>query len=160
MKDTNQAKTKRRIGYARVSTADQCLDLQVDALRAAGCVEIFTDQGISGAKRRRPGFDAALAAVGAGDTLMIWKMDRAFRSLRHALETIEELEHRGVEFSSLTEAIDTGTASGRCMFHLVSAFAEFERNLISERTKAGLHAARGRGVKLGRPRGEEMVVPA
>ncbi len=140
------------IGYARVSTDEQHLDLQLDALQEAGCVRIFTDQGVSATCRQRVGLDAALEALSAGDTLVIWKMDRAFRSLRHALEMLEVFEADGIEFISLTEQIDTTTALGKCMYQIRYAFAELERNLISERTKAGMAAARKRGIKLGRPR--------
>lgn len=140
------------IGYARVSTEEQHLDLQLDALNEAGCDRIFTDQGISGSCKTRAGFDGALDILRPGDTLVIWKMDRAFRSLKHALEGLEDFETRGVKFISLTEQIDTTTALGKCMYQIRNAFAELERNLISERTKAGLAAAKKRGVKLGRPR--------
>lgn len=139
------------IGYARVSTQDQNLALQRDALREAGCAQIFEDHGLSAVGKVRPGFEAALAALQAGDLFVIWKMDRAFRSMRHALDTLEELEGLGVEFCSLTDGIDTTTPMGRCMYYIRNAFAELERSLISERTKAGLEAARRRGQKLGRP---------
>lgn len=142
----------RRIGYARVSTEDQHLDLQLDALREAECDIVFTDQGISGAARKRPGFDEALAALQDGDIFIIWKMDRAFRSLRHALDVLEALERRNIEFCALTERIDTTTPMGKCMYQIRNAFAELERNLISERTRAGMEAAKRRGVKLGRPK--------
>lgn len=140
------------IGYARVSTDEQHLDLQLDALTEAGCTRIFTDQGISATAKKREGFDKALRLLGAGDVFVIWKMDRAFRSLKHALDTLEDLERRTIEFVSLTEQIDTTTAMGKCMYQIRNAFAELERNLISERTKAGMAAAKKRGVKLGRPR--------
>ena len=139
------------IGYARVSTDEQHLDLQLDALKEAGCTRIFTDQGISAVSRKREGFENALCRLKAGDVLVIWKMDRAFRSLRHALDVLEDLEARGVEFSSLTDHIDTTTAMGKCMYQIRNAFAELERNLISERTKAGMQAAKKRGKKIGRP---------
>jgi len=139
------------IGYARVSTEEQHLDLQIDALEGAGCDPIFTDQGMSAVARHRKGFEGALEFLQGGDTLVIWKMDRAFRSLRHALDVLELLEKRNIEFKSLTDQIDTTTPMGKCMYQIRNAFAELERNLISERTKAGMEAARRRGVKLGRP---------
>lgn len=141
-----------RIGYARVSTEDQNLALQYDALNEAGCARIFEDQGISAVGKVRPGFQAALDALGPGDVFVIWKMDRAFRSLRHALDILEQFERRGVEFLSLTDQLDTTTPMGKCMYQIRNAFAELERSLISERTKAGMEAARKRGSILGRPR--------
>lgn len=143
--------TPALIGYARVSTEEQSMALQIDALEKAGCTRIFIDQGVSAVAKSRPGFEAALLALAPGDTLVVWKMDRAFRSLRNALDVLEQLEVRGVEFRSLTDAIDTSTPIGRCMYQLRNAFAELERSLISERTKAGLAAARRRGVRIGRP---------
>ena len=140
------------IGYARVSTMDQNLHLQRDALEAAGCAQIFEDHGISAVGKTRPGFENALKALNGGDHFIIWKMDRAFRSLRHALDTLEDFETRGIEFRSLTDQIDTTTPMGKCMYQIRNAFAELERNIISERTKAGMAAARKRGVILGRPR--------
>lgn len=141
-----------RIGYARVSTEDQNLALQYDALHEAGCVRIFEDQGISAVGKVRPGFQAALEALAPGDVFVIWKMDRAFRSLRHALDILEQFERRGIEFLSLTDQLDTTTPMGKCMYQIRNAFAELERTLISERTKAGMEAARKRGSVLGRPR--------
>lgn len=141
-----------RIGYARVSTEDQNLALQYDALNQAGCARIFEDQGISAVGKVRPGFQAALDALAPGDVFVIWKMDRAFRSLRHALDILEQFEQRGVEFLSLTDQLDTTTPMGKCMYQIRNAFAELERTLISERTKAGMEAARKRGSVLGRPR--------
>lgn len=140
------------VGYARVSTDEQNLDLQRDALKAAGCDEVFEDLGVSAIAPTRPGFDAALNSLQDGDTFVIWKMDRAFRSLRQALEILELLETRNVSFLSVTEHIDTTTPMGRCMYQIRNAFAELERSLISERTKAGMAAARKRGQVLGRPR--------
>jgi DNA invertase Pin-like site-specific DNA recombinase len=140
-----------KFGYARVSTCDQNLDLQIRALKAAGCAEIFRDEGVSAVAAERPQFSAALASLHPGDTLVIWKMDRAFRSLIHALNVLEDLEHRGVEFQSLTDQIDTATAMGRFVYQVTNAFSELERALISERTRAGMAAARERGVILGRP---------
>lgn len=141
-----------KIGYARVSTEDQNLDLQRIALEDAGCSRIFEDHGISALAKTRPGFESALQTLQPEDQFIIWKMDRAFRSLRHALDTLEELERRQIEFRSLTDQIDTTTPMGKCMYQIRNAFAELERNLISERTKAGMEAARKRGVILGRPR--------
>lgn len=139
-------------GYARVSTEDQNLDLQLDALRAAGCKTIFEDLGVSATARSRQGLDALFAALQDGDTLIIWKMDRAFRSLRQALDVLETFERRRIEFRSLTDQIDTTTPMGKCMYQVRNAFAELERSLISERTKAGMAAARSRGKHIGRPR--------
>lgn len=139
-------------GYARVSTQEQNLDLQRDALRAANCVQVFEDVGVSGGAPARAGFDALLAVLAAGDTVVIWKMDRAFRSLRHALDVLETFEHREIELRSLTDHFDTSTAMGKCMYQVRNAFAELERSLISERTKAGMAAARSRGKHVGRPR--------
>lgn len=139
------------IGYARVSTHEQDCALQTDALEAAGCERVFLETA-SGAKRARPQLQAALAAMAEGDTLVVWRLDRLARSLRHLLETIDSLESQGMKFRSLTEAIDTATSGGKLIFSVMGAIAEFERALISERTKAGLEAARLRGRKGGRPR--------
>lgn len=140
-----------RIGYARVSTEEQNLDLQLYALSAAGCERIYRDEGISAVARERPAFATALAALQPGDTLVIWKMDRAFRSLLHALQVLEQLEARGIHFHSLTDAIDTRTPMGRFVYQIRNAFSELERALIAERTRAGMEAARRRGVRIGRP---------
>jgi DNA invertase Pin-like site-specific DNA recombinase len=140
-----------KVGYARVSTHEQNLSLQQDALKQAGCGKIFNDQ-ISGAKAKRPGLHKARAYVREGDTLVVWRLDRLGRSLKHLLETVTELEERGVGFQSLQESIDTTTSGGRLVFHIFGALAEFERNLIQERTRAGLAAARARGRKGGRPK--------
>ncbi len=139
-------------GYARVSTEDQNLDLQRDALRAAGCEQIVEDVGVSAVAKKRKGFDDLVYALQDGDTLIIWKLDRAFRSLRQALDVLEVFERRGIEFRSLTDQIDTTTPMGKCMYQVRNAFAELERSLISERTKAGMEAARARGKQIGRPR--------
>lgn len=138
------------IGYARVSTGDQNTEAQEAALRAAGCVRVFTDQA-SGAKAARPQLDAALNYLNAGDTLVVWRLDRLGRSLPHLVEVVRLLGDRQVEFRSLTEAIDTTSPSGRLLFHVAAAFAEFERDLIQERTRAGLAAARASGRVGGRP---------
>src|SRR3954462_4549889 len=141
------------IGYARVSTADQNLDAQLDALDRAGCEKVFTDK-VSGSRAERPGLDQALAFVRdrKGDTLVVWKLDRLGRSLKHLIETIGSLSERGIGFKSLQENIDTTTSTGKLVFHVFAALAEFERHLIRERTGAGLAAARARGRKGGRPR--------
>lgn len=142
----------RIIGYARVSTEDQHLDLQIDALKLAGCSDIFEDHGVSATAKQRPSFERALSSLQAGDIFMVWKMDRAFRSLKNALNILEEFENRGIEFRCLTEAIDTTTPMGKCMYQVRHAFSELERNLIRERTKAGMEVARQRGTHLGRPK--------
>jgi len=139
------------IGYARVSTDEQHLDLQRDALKDAGCARIFEDEGLSAVARVRPGFKLAMEMLCPGDTLVVWKMDRAFRSLRHALDFLETLEKQGIEFRSLTEQIDTTTPAGKLIYRIINALAEFERDLNSERTKAGMEAARKRGKRVGRP---------
>jgi DNA invertase Pin-like site-specific DNA recombinase len=138
------------LGYARVSTAEQHLDLQVDALRAAGCYRIFTDTA-SGARAARPALEQVLDQLRPGDTLVVWRLDRLGRSLRHLVETVAALAERGVGFRSLQEQIDTTTPGGKLVFHVFCALAEFERDLIRERTTAGLAAARARGRKGGRP---------
>lgn len=140
-----------RVGYARVSTADQDLQLQRDALAAAGADLVYEDTA-SGASRKRPELAAALQRVSAGDTLIVWKLDRLGRSMKHLVDVITDLDDRGVMFVSLTEGFDTRTNVGRMLFHVVGALAEFERDLIQERTRAGLDAARRRGRKGGRPR--------
>jgi len=140
------------IGYARVSTDTQHLDLQQDALRAAGCERIFTDT-VSGATTERPGLTAALAASRAGDVLVVWKLDRLGRSLAQLVATIQALAERRIEFRSLQEQLDTTTPGGKLIFHLFASLAKFERDLIRERTRAGLAAARARGRKGGRPKG-------
>ena len=140
------------IGYARVSTEDQNLALQLDALRAAGCELIFRDEGVSGSETDRVELNKALQALAAGDVLVVWKLDRLGRSLAHLMHIVTRLEAEAIGFRSLSEAIDTTTASGRLLFHIVGAIAEFERNLISERTSAGMAAAKARGQHLGRER--------
>ncbi len=140
-----------QIGYARISTDDQTLDLQRDALTKAGCDQICTDT-MSGARADRPGLAQALALARDGDTLVVWRLDRLGRSLRHLIETVTELEQRGIGFKSLNEAIDTTSSGGKLVFHIFGALAEFERDLIRERTRAGLAAARARGRTRGRPK--------
>lgn len=140
------------VGYVRVSSEEQTtLDLQRDALLAAGVTRLHTDEGESGAARRRPGLDAVLADLVRGDVLVVWKLDRLGRSLSHLIQVIASLADRGVGFRSLTEAIDTTTPQGKPLFHVMGALAEFERSLIIERTRAGMAAAKKRGVNVGRP---------
>jgi DNA invertase Pin-like site-specific DNA recombinase len=131
------------IGYARVSTHEQTLALQQDALQKAGCSKIFTDTA-SGAKTERQGLEAALSYVRSGDSLVVWRLDRLGRSLPHLITTMTSLEEQGIGFKSLTENIDTTTSGGKLIFHIFGALAEFERNLIRERTQAGLTAATAR----------------
>ena len=140
-----------QIGYARVSTLEQNVAPQIDQLKDAGCERIFRDKA-SGAKTERPGLHEALDFLREGDTLVVWRLDRLGRSLKHLLETVSKLEERGIGFRSLQESIDTTTSGGRLIFHIFGALAEFERNLIRERTMAGLRAARARGRVGGRPR--------
>jgi DNA invertase Pin-like site-specific DNA recombinase len=137
------------IGYARVSTDDQHLDLQNDALMAAGCERVYRDKA-SGAKAERPGLKRAFEDLRAGDTLVVWRLDRLGRSLKDLIGRAEDLEQRGAGLKSLHEAIDTNSSGGRLVFHLFGALAEFERNLVRERTQAGLAAARSRGRLGGR----------
>jgi DNA invertase Pin-like site-specific DNA recombinase len=139
------------IGYARVSTQDQTLNLQKDALKKIGCTKIFTDTA-SGAKAERIGLEEALKYVREGDTLVVWRLDRLGRSLKHLIETITELNNRKIGFKSIQENIDTTTSGGKLVFHIFGALAEFERDIIRERTQAGLIAARARGRKGGRPK--------
>ena len=139
------------IGYARVSTSDQNPALQVDALERAGCERIFVDEGVSGSKKSRPELDKCLDHVRSGDSLVVWKLDRLGRSLPHLLEVVGDLEGRGIQFKSLQETIDTSTPGGKLVFHVFCSLAEFERDLIRERTNAGLAAARARGRHGGRP---------
>jgi len=137
------------VGYARVSTADQKLDRQLDALREAGCERIFEDVA-SGAKAERPGLDRMLDTLREGDVVVIMKLSRLGRSLRHLVELVDDFRERGVGFRSLTEGFDTTTAGGRFVFSVMAAMAEFERELIVERTRSGLAAARARGRVGGR----------
>lgn len=138
------------LGYARVSTVEQALSLQTDALTAAGCTRLFTDTA-SGAKADRPGLNALLDYARSGDTLAVWKLDRLGRSVSHLIATVQDLDQRGIGFRSLTEGIDTTSSGGKLVFHIFGAMAEFERDLIRERTRAGLAAARSRGRVGGRP---------
>lgn len=139
-----------KIGYARVSTHEQRPELQLDALAAAGCEQVF-QESVSGAAKHRPEWENCQRTLRAGDTLIVWRLDRLGRSLRDLVETVRELEAHKIGFQSLTETIDTTSAGGRLVFHIFGALAEFERNLIRERTKAGLAAARARGRQGGRP---------
>jgi DNA invertase Pin-like site-specific DNA recombinase len=138
-----------RIGYARVSTADQDLALQHDALAAAACERVFEDRA-SGAKADRPGLAQALAYARSGDVLVVWKLDRLGRSMSHLIDTVRDLDGRGIGLRSLTEQIDTTTPGGRLIFHVFGALGQFERDLIRERTRAGLKAAEARGRRGGR----------
>lgn len=138
------------IGYARVSTLDQNPNLQLDALTDVGCYRIFTDKA-SGSLDKRPELTKALDQLRPGDTLVVWKLDRLGRSLRNLIDVVRELEDRGVGFRSLHESLDTTTPGGRLIFHIFGALAEFEREIIRERTVAGLAAARARGRSGGRP---------
>ncbi len=139
------------IGYARVSTVDQSLDLQLDALNALGCEKIFKDVA-SGARTARPGLDEALAYIRTGDTLVVWKLDRLGRSLQHLIQVVTKLHEEEKSFQSLQENLDSSTSAGKLIFHVFGALAEFERDIIRDRTKAGLAAARARGRYGGRPR--------
>jgi DNA invertase Pin-like site-specific DNA recombinase len=146
------------IGYARVSTQDQTLNLQKDALEKIGCSKIFTDTA-SGAKAERTGLNEALEYVREGDTLVVWRLDRLGRSLKHLIETITELNNRKIGFKSIQESIDTTTSGGKLIFHIFGALAEFERDIIRERTQAGLTAARARGRLGGRPKSKALNTP-
>ena len=137
------------IGYARVSTQDQNLELQREALRQAGCQKVFEDH-ISGTRADRPGLARALEMLREGDTLVVWKLDRLGRRVKQLVDLVGELQQQGVQFKSLTDAIDTGTPSGRFFFHMMASLAEMERDLIVERTRAGLEVARQLGRKGGR----------
>lgn len=141
-----------KVGYARVSTHEQNVDLQVNALRDAGCEQIFIDQGVSGTKSDRDGLNQAIATLRPGDMLVVRSLDRLGRSLIDLVELVNGLGGRGIEFRSLTENIDSSSSGGRLVFHMMAAFAEFERSIISERTRAGMEAARLRGIHIGRPR--------
>ena len=138
-----------RIGYARVSTQDQRSELQLDALAASGCEQVFQEK-VSGKDKYRPELETCLKVVRKGDSLVVWRLDRLGRSLKDLVEIVQGLEERGVGFQSLTESIDTTNTGGKLIFHVFAALAEFERNLIRERTVAGLAAARARGRKGGR----------
>src|SRR5215467_11896431 len=146
------------VGYARVSTNEQTLDLQKDAFEKIGCTKIYSDV-VSGAKEERKGLQQALSYVREGDTLVVWKLDRLGRSLKHLIETITNLNNRKIGFKSITENIDTTTSGGKLIFHIFGALAEFERDIIRERTNAGLLAARARGHLGGRPKVSTLNTP-
>ena len=153
--ETDKSHLMTAIGYARVSTGEQDTALQLDALRKAGCEKLFEDKA-SGVKTDRPGLTDAIRYLRDGDTLTVWKLDRLGRSMKHLIEIVTELEAKGVGFRSLTENIDTTTSGGRLVFHLFGALAQFERDLIRERTRAGLQAAEERGRHGGR---QAVVTP-
>ena len=146
------------VGYARVSTNEQILDLQKDALEKLGCTKIYSDV-VSGAREERKGLQEALEYVREGDTLVVWRLDRLGRSLKHLIETITRLNERKIGFKSITENIDTNTSGGKLVFHIFGALAEFERDIIKDRTKAGLNAARARGRLGGRPKAHTLNTP-
>src|SRR5436309_901470 len=146
------------VGYAGVSTTEQTLGLQKDALEKIGCTKIFSDV-VSGAKEERKGLQEALEYVREGDTLVVWRLDRLGRSLKHLIETITNLNNRKIGFKSITENIDTTTSGGKLIFHIFGALAEFERDIIRERTNAGLQAARARGRRGGRPKAKTFDTP-
>jgi DNA invertase Pin-like site-specific DNA recombinase len=147
------------IGYIRVSKNKQLTILQDDAMAKVQCDRIYTDKGISGKRFDRPEFLKMLEMLRPGDILVVWRLDRLGRSLKELIETVNMLAERGVELRSLKEQIDTTTPTGRLMFHMMAALAEFERDLISERTQAGLEAARARGRRGGRPKAIEKIEP-
>ena len=140
-----------KIGYARVSTLEQSLDMQVDALTKFGCEKIITDE-VSGSVADRPGLAKLKEILRKGDTLVVWRLDRLGRTLRHLIDWVNELDEQSIGFSSLQEMIDTTNSSGKLIFHIFGALSEFERNLIRERTRAGIEAARSRGRQGGRPK--------
>lgn len=142
----------RKIGYVRVSDKDQSENLQIDALKLAGCDLIYGDHGVSGSIKTRIGLEEMLACLKSGDTLVVWKLDRLGRSTIHLLQLLSDLRDRDVDFQAITQGIDTTTAVGRMLYGQLAVFAEYERSLISERTKAGMAAAKARGVHVGRPR--------
>jgi DNA invertase Pin-like site-specific DNA recombinase len=146
-----------KIGYARVSTIDQSLDLQLDALKAAGCEKIITEKA-SGAKDDREELQRALEMLRPGDVFVVYKLDRLARSTIKLISVLDEIQKQGVEFVSLSDNIDTTTAAGKAMFGMLAVFAEFERNIIVERTRAGLEAARARGRNGGRPKTDPKKV--
>jgi len=152
----------KRVGYARVSRPDQRLDMQLDALEQMNCDMVFTDQGVSGTKPSRPGLDKALAALAPGDVMLVFKLDRLGRSVMHLSDLLTRFQKEGIHFYSMAEGVNTTTSGGRMVFHLFSTIAEFERDLIQERTICGLEAARARGKRLGRPHAlsEGMILNA
>ena len=141
----------RKFGYARVSTKDQKLRMQIDALNSIGCARVFRDHGISGAKGSRPGLDKMLSRLARGDTVVVFKLDRLGRSVLHLSDLLVKFQNEGIHFCSLSEGINTTTAGGKLVYHIFSAMAEFQRDVISENTVAGIEAARKRGKQIGRP---------
>lgn len=154
--------TNQLVGYARVSTEDQRLDMQLDALKSAGCRRIYHDHGVSGGKAERPGLDEAVRSLVEGDTLVVYKLDRLGRSVLHLSDLLVRLDNEGIQFCSLTEGIDTTTPGGKLVFHVFAAVSEFGRDLIRENTCAGLRAARERGAVIGRPKSltNETIIEA
>lgn len=154
--------TGRLIGYARVSTEDQKLDMQLDALQRAGCARIYHDHGVSGAKAARPGLEAMLRDLVSGDTLVVYKLDRLGRSVQHLSDLLVRLDNDGIQFCALSEGINTNTSGGKLVYHVFAAVAEFNRELIRENTVNGLRAAKERGALIGRPRrlSDEDVIEA
>lgn len=152
----------RLIGYARVSTEDQKLDLQLDALARAGCERVYRDHGVSGGKSERPGLDAAMRDLRKGDVMIVYKLDRLGRSVLHLADLLTRMDNDDIHFCSLTEGINTTTPGGRLVFHVFAAVAEFTRDLIRENTIHGLNAARERGVRIGRPflMDDDMIIEA
>lgn len=142
----------RRIGYARVSTADQKLRMQLDGLHSVNCDEVFSDHGVSGAKASRPGLDKMLSTLCKGDTVVVFKLDRLGRSVLHLADLLIRFEKQGIHFCSLSEGINTTTPGGKLVYHMFSAFAEFQRDIIIENTTQGMRAAKKRGAAIGRPR--------
>ncbi len=142
----------RRIGYARVSTADQKLRMQLDGLHSVNCDEVFSDHGVSGAKASRPGLDKMLSTLCKGDTVVVFKLDRLGRSVLHLADLLIRFERQGIHFCSLSEGINTTTPGGKLVYHMFSAFAEFQRDIIIENTIQGMRAAKKRGSAIGRPR--------
>lgn len=145
-------RTGRVLGYVRVSTDDQNLDLQLDALKRVGCDQVYQDHGVSGIKANRPGLEQLVEELCEGDTLVVYKLDRLGRSVQHLSDLLVHFDDKGIQFCALSEGISTKTYGGKMIFHIFAAIAEFERGLIRERTCAGLVAARQRGSKIGRPR--------
>jgi DNA invertase Pin-like site-specific DNA recombinase len=141
-----------KCGYARVSTEDQNLNLQIDALKKADCEKIFTDKGVNGGQRERVALKKLMASIQKGDEVTVWRLDRLGRSLQHLIEIVSKFGELGVHFRSLNEEINTSSAGGKLVFHIMGALAEFERTLISDRTKAGMASAKSRGQHVGRPR--------
>ena len=140
-----------KLGYARVSTEDQQLDLQLIALHDAGCTKVFKDFGVSGSTMKRPGLESLVKMLVAGDTLVVWRLDRLGRSLQGVVQMVNLLGQKGIHFQSLNEAFDTKSSGGKLLFHIMAALAEFELSIISERTKAGMAAAKKKGKLMGRP---------